>query len=89
MISFLIAFVIYSNKPNASPEIWKVGKACDCNVKVGFGVLKPTLMVFFYLLNLERVFSPSYAFLRGLKLELSWMMVITFSDNNMTGFGAV
>lgn len=88
-ISFLIAFIIYSNKPNASPEIWKVGKAFDCNVKVGFGVLKPTLTVFFYLRNLERVFNPSYAFLRSLKLELPWMMVMTFSDNNMTGFGAV
>lgn len=48
-ISFPIAFIIYSNKPNTSPEIWKVGKACDYNVKVGFGVLKPTLAVFFYL----------------------------------------
>lgn len=81
-ISFLIAFIIYSNKPNASPEIWKVGKACDCNVKAGFdGVFLPH--------NLERVFNPSYALLRGLKLELPWMMVMTFSDNYMTGFGAV
>lgn len=88
-ISFLIALVIYSNKPNASPEIWKVDKACDCNAKVGVGVLKPTLTVFFYLHNLERVFNPSYAFLRDMYLKLSWMMVMTFSDNNMTVFGAV
>lgn len=50
-------------------------------------MLKPTLAVF-YLQNLERVFNPSYAFLRVLKLELPWMMVMTFSDNNMTSFGA-
>ena len=86
---FLIAFIIYSNKPNASPEIRKVDKACDCNVKVGAGVLKPTLTVFFYLHNLEKVINLFCAFLRGLYLESSWMTVMTFSDNNMTGFGAV
>lgn len=64
-------------------------KAYDCNVKVGSGVLKPALTVFFSLHDLEKVINPSSAFLRDLYLELSRLMMMTFSDNNMTGFGAV
>ena len=52
-------------------------------------MLKPTLTVFFYLHNLEVFINLSHAFLRSLYLDLSWMMVMSFSDNNMRGFDVV
>lgn len=89
IIFFLIVFVIYSNKFNVSFEIWKVDKVCDCNVKVGVGVFKLILIVFFYSYNLERVFNFFYVFLRDMYLKLLWMMVMIFLDNNMIVFGVV